>query len=82
MSRWLDPNLLTPEQKISFCPFGAGSRVCIGLHLARIEIRLATALMFKKCPGLRLDTSMEDHMMEMQHFFLTGPIRKHCNVTM
>lgn len=81
MSRWLDPNSLTPEQKISFCPFGAGTRTCIGLHLARMEIRLATVLLFKKCPELRLDGNMEDSMMEMQHFFLAGPVGKHCNVT-
>lgn len=81
MSRWLNPNSLTPEQKISFCPFGAGTRTCIGLHLARMELRLATALMFKKCPELRLDGTMEDSTMEMQHFFLAGPVGKHCNVT-
>lgn len=46
-----------------------------------MEIRLATALMFKKCPELRLDGTMEDSMMEMQHFFLAGPVGKHCNVT-
>ncbi|KAK8090668.1 cytochrome P450 [Apiospora phragmitis] len=42
-SRWERP---TQAMKDSFVPFGSGSRVCMGVHLARMELRLATARFF------------------------------------
>ncbi|KAJ3540476.1 hypothetical protein NM208_g5051 [Fusarium decemcellulare] len=81
-TRWLDPALLTPEQKASFCPFGVGTRVCIGIHLAKMELRLGTALLLKRCPGLKLAEIMNDSMMEMYNFFLAGPVGKRCDVTL
>lgn len=81
-TRWLDPSLITPEQKACFCPFGVGTRVCIGIHLARMELRLATAMLLRKCPNLKLAKNMDDSMMEMYNFFLAGPVGKRCEVTL
>lgn len=81
-SRWMDPAVLTPHQKSSFCPFGAGARVCIGQHLARMEIRMGAAVLFKHCPGLKLSSNMTDSMMEMENFFVVAPIGHRCDVTL
>ncbi|KAL2877153.1 hypothetical protein SGCOL_007546 [Colletotrichum sp. CLE4] len=81
-SRWIDPTVLTPYQKSSFCPFGAGARICIGQHLARMELRMGAAVLFNKCPGLKLSSSTTDAMMEMENFFVVAPIGHRCDVTM
>ncbi|OHF03112.1 cytochrome P450 [Colletotrichum orchidophilum] len=81
-SRWLDPAALTPQQKSTFCPFGAGSRVCIGLHLARMEIRMGAAVLFSQCPSLKVSSSTTDSMMEMENFFVVAPIGHRCEVTL
>lgn len=51
--------------------------MCIGLHLAWMELRLATALFFRECKGARLSEEMTDEMMEMDNRFLIAP-RGHC----
>ncbi|KAF9873073.1 cytochrome P450 [Colletotrichum karsti] len=81
-TRWLDPAGLTPLQKSTFNPFGAGTRVCIGLHLAKMEIRMAAALLFRKCAGLRLSSTMTDDIMSLENFFIIQPIGHRCDVTL
>jgi cytochrome P450 len=73
----MDKTAWTAEQKAAYMPFGGGSRVCIGIHLAWIELRLATALFFRNCRGARLSEVMTDEMMEMDNRFLIAP-RGHC----
>lgn len=68
---------MTAAQKAAYTPFGAGSRVCLGLHLAYMELRLATALFFRHCRGARLAPNMNDEMMEMDNRFLIAP-KGHC----
>ncbi|KXH68548.1 cytochrome P450 [Colletotrichum salicis] len=81
-SRWIGPAVLTPCQKSSFCPFGAGARICIGQHLARMELRMGAAVLFNKCPGLKLSSSTTDAMMEMGNFFVVAPIGHRCDVNL
>lgn len=59
-----------------------GSRVCLGIHLARMELRLATALFFRECRGARLSADTTDAVMEMEHHFLVAPKGHFCNVTL
>ncbi|KAI8626564.1 cytochrome P450 [Xylariaceae sp. FL1651] len=75
--RWENP---TQKMKDSFMPFGAGSRVCIGLHLARIELRLGTARFFKAFPNANVSTleGMSDADMFPKLFFLTNPQGHRC----
>ncbi|KAK3900985.1 cytochrome P450 [Staphylotrichum tortipilum] len=76
--RFINPSALTPAQKTAFHPFGAGSRVCLGVHLAYMEMRLAVALFFRQCRGARVSESMTDEMMEEENRFLISP-RGHCS---
>lgn len=73
---------MTREQKQSFSPFGAGSRICLGIHLARTELRLALAQFFRECPTARLGKTMTDAEMEMENFFLIAPSGHRCMVTL
>ncbi|CAK7226987.1 hypothetical protein SBRCBS47491_006416 [Sporothrix bragantina] len=78
-TRFLDGNL-TPQQRKVFCPFGAGTRVCIGLHLARIELLLAAATFFRECRGATLGKTMTDSVMDMDNHFLIAPAGHRCTV--
>lgn len=54
--------------------------VCLGQHLAEIELRLATALFFREFPHANVSTieGMNDEDMDPQVFFLLSPKGKRC----
>jgi len=81
-TRWLPPNTLSPLAKSVFSPFGAGSRVCIGVHLARMELRLAATKFFRECKGVRLAPSTTDQSMKPVNFFLISPQGHKCEIVM
>jgi cytochrome P450 len=68
---------MSAQQKAVYMPFGGGARVCLGLHLAWMELRLGAALFFRHCRGARLSECMSDEMMEMDNRFLISP-KGHC----
>ncbi|KAK5651667.1 hypothetical protein OQA88_11842 [Cercophora sp. LCS_1] len=76
-SRWESP---TKDMKDAFFAFGGGSRVCLGMHLARMELRLATAQFFRNFPDARVSTreGMSDEDMETKIHFLLSPKGKRC----
>ncbi|KAH8889042.1 cytochrome P450 [Thozetella sp. PMI_491] len=78
-SRW---ETATKEMNDSFMPFGGGARICIGIHLARIELRLATALFFRAFPSAKISTKdgMCDEDMTPEIYFLLTPKKKRCLV--
>ena len=63
----------------SFMPFGGGTRVCIGIHLARDELRMTAASFFRKFPKMEVISSDKD--MEMQAWLLIQPSKKRCIAT-
>lgn len=71
----------TEKQRRVAQPFGLGTRSCIGIHLAKIEMRLATALFFRKCRGIRMGNNMTDDMMEQLMKFFTIPKGNKMDVT-
>ncbi|KAI4859602.1 putative cytochrome P450 [Hypoxylon rubiginosum] len=75
--RWIKP---TRAMKDSFVPFGGGSRVCLGLHLARMELRLATARFFTRFPDAKVSRreGFTDEDMEPDMYFLMAPRKKRC----
>ncbi|KXT16474.1 hypothetical protein AC579_1762 [Pseudocercospora musae] len=79
-SRWLGDLASRDEVKAIWCPFGAGSRVCIGIHLAYMEFRLTTASFFRQCSGARLAASTTPESMEVENIFLIAPKSRRCNV--
>jgi cytochrome P450 len=56
----------SPAAKLAFHPFGAGARSCIGIHLARMELRYATAFFFRECRDIRLAASTTPESMEFE----------------
>ncbi|KAI5919198.1 cytochrome P450 [Camillea tinctor] len=70
----------TKAMRDSFMPFGGGSRICIGLHLARIELRLATARFFRAFPNATVSTAsgMSDADMVPEEYFLIVPKGHRC----
>ncbi|KAI2783193.1 putative cytochrome P450 [Daldinia loculata] len=76
-SRWENP---TQAMKDAFVPFGGGSRICIGLHLAKMELRLATARFFTRFPNATvscLEGFTEQDMVPIM-FFLMAPKGQRC----
>jgi cytochrome P450 len=47
------------RKNISHLTFGHGPHVCLGMHLARMETRVALNVLFDRLPGLRLDPDAE-----------------------
>ncbi|KAK8080041.1 Cytochrome P450 monooxygenase azaI [Apiospora hydei] len=76
-SRWEKP---TQGMKDSFVPFGGGSRVCMGLHLARMELRLATSRFFLTFRNARISAAdgFCDEDMEPNQYFLMTPKKQRC----
>ncbi|KAI0114408.1 cytochrome P450 [Nemania sp. FL0031] len=76
-SRWENP---TEAMKDLFLPFGGGSRICIGLHLARIELRLGIARFFRAFPNARVSAleGMSEKDMIPTLFFLAQPQGHRC----
>ncbi|KAJ5219719.1 hypothetical protein N7468_008923 [Penicillium chermesinum] len=75
--RWEDP---TQAMKDMSFPFGGGSRICIGIHLAKMELRLATAMFFRRFPHAHMSSreGMTTDDMEMKAWFLMTPKGGRC----
>jgi cytochrome P450 len=60
-----DPARINPKPHISF---GHGPHVCLGMHLARVEMRVALNRLFDRLPQLRLDPRADDPHIRGQVF--------------
>ena len=68
-ARWPDPDRFDifrdPKVHISF---GQGPHICLGMHLARAEMRVALNLLLDRLPDLRLDPDGDDPHIRGQVF--------------
>jgi cytochrome P450 len=68
-SRYPDPDRFDifrdPKQHISF---GNGPHMCLGMHLARMETRVALNALLDRLPNLRLDPAGDDPHIHGQIF--------------
>ncbi|KAH8889463.1 cytochrome P450 [Thozetella sp. PMI_491] len=71
---------LTSAQKRAHVPFSIGSRSCIGMYLARMELKIALALFFRECRGARLGQHMTDVMMAQTGEFFIVPQGGRCDI--
>lgn len=88
-TRFLDVKLpfmaegnLTSTQKKVYVPFGGGTRTCLGINLAYMELRLGLALFFRECQGARLSADMLDEDMTPEYFFVSSPKGRKCLITL
>jgi len=55
-SRYTDPDLWDLDRnEPPHIAFGTGRHQCLGMHLARMELRIGLAALLQRLPGLRLD---------------------------
>jgi len=47
--------------------------VCIGTHLANLELRMGVYEFFTECPQIRIAPSITDDSMEFENYFLITP---------
>ncbi|KAF2140680.1 uncharacterized protein K452DRAFT_335018 [Aplosporella prunicola CBS 121167] len=74
------PTPLTAGAKATFCAFGAGATSCLGINLAWMELRYASALLFSQCRGLRLAPATTPESMALENYFVIVPKGKRCCV--
>ncbi|MGO8872499.1 MAG: cytochrome P450 [Acidimicrobiales bacterium] len=69
-TRYPDPDQfrIDREETKPHISFGHGPHLCLGMHLARMEIRVALNLLFDRLPNLRLDPAGDDPHIRGQVF--------------
>ncbi|KAL4925170.1 cytochrome P450 [Aspergillus undulatus] len=74
--RWVNPSR---EMRDSLMAFGGGVRICLGMHLAKMEMRLAVARFYAAFgDALKVDEGMKDNEMDQVGWFLGAPKGKRC----
>ncbi|KAF5637930.1 hypothetical protein F52700_4633 [Fusarium sp. NRRL 52700] len=76
-TRFLNP---TAEMKRAHVPFNIGARRCVGMHVARMEIIVTLAMLFRECRGLQLHHAMKDEMMAQVGEFFIVPRAGRCEI--
>ena len=69
-NRWLNTNGGTPEMKEAYMPFSKGSRMCIGIHLAMMELKMILATLVAGWELSVGERTTEDTMSVTDHFVL------------
>ncbi|KAL1747460.1 cytochrome P450 [Schizophyllum fasciatum] len=75
--RWLDGD--TSSLDAHYHPFGFGSRICIGRHLAQMMIRIVIAALVSKF-DIEAATGTDDASMRIRDIFAIFPVGMKCEV--
>ncbi len=64
-SRYEDPELFDPDRDAKpHIAFGTGRHQCLGMHLARLELRVGVSAVLERLPNLRLDPDADPPKVE------------------
>lgn len=64
-SRFQDPESFDPDREAKpHIAFGTGRHQCLGMHLARLELRVGVSAVLDRLPNLRLDPEAEPPRIE------------------
>lgn len=74
--RWTNTH---PDMKLNFMPFSAGSRACLGINLAWMELKVITAALVMNY-GVRLAPGTTEQSMAMIDHFLAAPVAGKCEL--
>ncbi|KAI9682446.1 MAG: hypothetical protein M1829_000238 [Trizodia sp. TS-e1964] len=77
--RWLETDGGTPEMKELFMPFSRGPRSCIGLHIAKMQIRMTLSMILHGWQ-ISVGPSTTDETMELREHFIIMPKSGQCNL--
>jgi len=59
--RWSDPDTFDIFRPFAgHVSFGHGNHICLGIHFARMELRVALEILLEQLPNLRLDPEAND----------------------
>ena len=73
--RWPDPDEFDIyRQAKGHLGWGHGVHVCLGMHLARLEMRTAINLLLDRLPNLRMDPDGDDPHIRGQVFRSPSPV--------
>ena len=66
--RWEEPDRFDiPRPFKGHAAFGQGNHICLGIHFARMELRVALECIIEHLPNLRLDPDAHDvHIAGLQ----------------
>lgn len=78
-SRWLRKDRKVDEMNELFMPFSKGSRACLGINLAYMELKVAVATLLGRYQ-VSLAPDMQAHDMDMRDHFLIFPTGGKCNL--
>ncbi|RWA09528.1 hypothetical protein EKO27_g5582 [Xylaria grammica] len=74
--RWLRAS---PEMRQALSPWGFGSRICLGMHLAHIQLQLALAVLVGNF-HVTLPEGFDHEKMRMKNFWLVFPIGRKAEI--
>jgi hypothetical protein len=67
---WIDTNGGTPDMKEAYQPWSKGSRMCMGIHLATMEVKLILTALINQYEISLGEGTTDDSMTMISHFVL------------